>query len=410
MRARSKGIDNVVTETLGYRFSYYNGVRQYYTAVKSPSFYPSYKVTTDELHPNFPKSGGPLDIREVSVTFGDMGPVLIGTFCAHPQNPTWKYTVGDAYFGKLRCMRTPLSVPTSDLTYTESLGPDAWMRFKPVKPVVGLGQAVAELRDIKGLVFQKLRFFKGAIQRFIEASRKAGGWYLAVQFGWRPMVSDLLSLLDSVRRLDRQIAELRDKNGKYQRKSGTLFDTTDYTHTVASGGVVPWSVTNPVTEIYQTVNDRAWFKGVFRYYIPGLDDPRWGNFNATRELWDLSITPELLWQLMPWSWLIDWASNVGSVISNLQSQIADQVVARYAYVMHRRRTRTFLQGKGLITYQDESVYKPPKTRPVSCTQDIVQETKCRAEASPFGFGLDMTSLSSYQLSILGALGMSRIRF
>lgn len=410
MRVRTRGMDRLMTEVMGYRFRYYNGVQQYRYPVPTPNFYPTFKVTVDETHPKYPYQGGPLDIREVDVTFSDAPEGLIGTFCAHPQNPTWKYTVGDAYYGRLRSLLTPMRAPTSDLSHTESLGPDAWNRFKPAKPVVGLGQSLAELKDVQGLIFQKLRFFKSTLKRYLEANRKVGGWYLAVQFGWRPMLNDILSLLDSIRRLDSQIADLRRANGKYQRKNGTLFNTTNEQESIVSGGIVPWTTIGPKTRIRMVTRDRAWFKGVFKYYIPGLDDPKWGTFNATRELWDLNITPELVWQMMPWSWLFDWASNVGSVISNFQSQISDQVVARYAYVMHEERTTTELRSTAKVSYNDVSVYVPAKTRSVNCSTLIEQCTKCRAEASPFGFGLSLPDFSAYQLSILGALGLSRMKW
>jgi hypothetical protein len=48
--------------------------------------------------------------------------------------------------------------------------------------------------------------------------------------------------------------------------------------------------------------------------------------------------------------------------------------------------------------------------PISTTGVRTFERKYRVRASPFGFGLTWKDFDPFQLSILGALGVSRLRF
>jgi hypothetical protein len=116
----------------------------------------------------------------------------------------------------------------------------------------------------------------------------------------------------------------------------------------------------------------------------------------------LSPTPDTIWNLAPWSWAIDWFSNTGDVISNVTDFATQGLVMHYGYVMeHSIVERTY--------YQPISGYlidrKPVAAGPLS----LVTETKVRRQANPFGFGVSWEGLSTFQASILAALGISRRR-
>jgi hypothetical protein len=111
------------------------------------------------------------------------------------------------------------------------------------------------------------------------------------------------------------------------------------------------------------------------------------------------VSPATIYKLFPWSWLIDWYATVGDVLSNLEAQLYDNLLAKYAYVMRHRvyssvnESRIWLKNRGVGQEQ-------------FCRWTQLVETKDRAKANPFGFGLTMGDLSYRQMLILGALGMS----
>jgi len=116
------------------------------------------------------------------------------------------------------------------------------------------------------------------------------------------------------------------------------------------------------------------------------------------KLWGLRISPELLWELTPWSWAADWVGNVGEVIHNLSAFSNDKLVLRWGYIMFKYTCRD--------TYLLEGVrLKGMPSGPVS--QTFVTQVKKRNRATPYGFGLDPAAFTTRQWAILGALGISR---
>lgn len=402
-RVRSQGTEKTCQDVLGEMFTYYMGSKYTSSVIKSSPYYPSYKTTVDEIHPRYPFEGGPFDSRSLSASFMDQDCPLGGTFYFHPVLNRW-VTTGTPYTGKYRLQpKWITSPPASQAATCASYGPQAWNKFKPGKPDVGLAQFIAELKDISGLKMQFLQFSQG-LRKFL----KGGGQnYLAVQFGWRPFINDLKDWWSSIRQIDKRIAALRKLNGQWHRRGGTLFeDSSTSTSSGTDNIITPGNyLTAKGWKVDTESINKCWFKGSFRYFIPGLDDPRWGKLRAISELWDLSITPELVWELLPWSWLVDWFANVGTVISNWQSQISDQVVGRYAYVMYSTNQRVTWRADAINRYT--CTYNRVQYNPVHCEALFRVTTKSRAEASPFGFGLTTGGLNAFQLSILAALGLSK---
>lgn len=409
-RMRQQGANNRIDkDKLGDIFQYYLGSESYTNPVYATPYYASCKVTFDEVHPRYPHEGGPLDIMSHSVTFTDCPATPhAGNFYFDSVNNRWT-TIGYAYRGNFRVNEVLTGqLPPSASAVADGYGARAWDRLNPYKSDVGLSQALAELRDIKQLALSKLQASYFAIRRIRNAIRKIGNDYLAVQFGWKPMVQDLLSLLDSIKKMDSKLAKMRDQNGKWQRTGGTLFE--DSNTALTTGNTIKykpgnWSNSGTWTKSVD-VYERAWTKGVMRYYVPALDDPRWGKFHATRDLWDVNITPKLVYQLTPWTWMLDWFSNAGHVISNLQSQVSDQVAAKYAYVMYTKVQTTHFTALGSHWYNDVKGGSQ-KWVPIRCSAIDVMENKCRSVADPLGFNFDWSGLTSFQSSILAALGMSR---
>jgi hypothetical protein len=115
------------------------------------------------------------------------------------------------------------------------------------------------------------------------------------------------------------------------------------------------------------------------------------------KLFGISLTPEVLWNLAPWSWAVDWFSNTGDVISNLSDWASDGLVLQYGYMMeHTVSSYTY-------SMSPTGIYRGVPAPPVS----FVTETKIRRRASPFGFGINLSALSARQNAILVALGLSR---
>jgi len=242
-----------------------------------------------------------------------------------------------------------------------------------------------------------------------SASQKVGGEYLSVEFGWKPMLNDIQSLSAAVTKSHKILDDYRRGSGKQIRRQYS-FPTETSQNVVIKDNIYPyiptsttWFYVNPgrLTRT-ETIQKDCWFKGAFTYYLDPGEDRMGKLLRASQEakkLYGVRITPDVLWNLAPWSWAADWVSNAGDVISNVSAFASDGLVMRYGYLMeHTIATREY-RLEGYRLYGDSA----PRTDVAT----FVTETKRRIPATPFGFGLELGALSGRQQAIIAALGLSR---
>jgi len=109
------------------------------------------------------------------------------------------------------------------------------------------------------------------------------------------------------------------------------------------------------------------------------------------------LTPALLWELTPFSWLIDWFANIGTLISVNQALQENNLVLRYGYLMQKNTALVTIAHPGYPFYTGH-------TGPLSAT--LTYEWKQRVRATPYGFGINTATLSASQWAILAALGLT----
>lgn len=145
-----------------------------------------------------------------------------------------------------------------------------------------------------------------------------------------------------------------------------------------------------------------------RYYTPDIGSSMWTK-RAKAALFGALPTPSLLWEVLPWSWLIDWYTNIGDVIDNASTNAVDNLVQLYSYIMSSRKVTRNL----VVTCQWQAgvanyCYFSAGSGIASFTS--VDETKARAGGlSPYGLDSSLPDLSNYQLAVLTALGLSKQR-
>lgn len=296
-------------------------------------------------------------------------------------------------------------------TSTSSFGAEAWNRFRPTRSGAELGIFLGEIREVPRMLMTTAKSFNdiwrsmGGSRTGFGPRRVADNW-LNTQFGWMPFISDLKSFYNTTSNISRRLDFLRRNNGQWVRRRGTVL--TD-NHLEASGkadsppmpGVS--TVFRPPApygdQSWQVrIERRVWFEGAFRFWIPGKPGSAPWTARALAQIYGLHPSPSLVWELTPWSWLIDWCANVGDVINNVSSMMFDNLCARYAYVMQRYLRKAEVSATSRYVAAN-----------ASATWFASTESKHRVAASPFGFGLTSEQFSARQWSILGALGISRLR-
>jgi hypothetical protein len=230
------------------------------------------------------------------------------------------------------------------------------------------------------------------------SARNAGSDYLNVVFGWLPFVSDLRKMARAVIK-SHEILESYHKHGDRRKiRRRYAFPTQSDIAEDTRGNFLP--VPSDVNyfgqgSIITRRQQDMWFSGAYRYYIPTADSTleKFRSFRSdAQKLFGVDVTPEVVWNVSPWSWLVDWQANVGDVLHNISALGRDGLVMQYGYVMchnvHEISVSATFNG----------VYSSRTT-----TTDF----KVRRPANPYGFGVDWEGLTPKQLAILAALGLSR---
>lgn len=377
--------------------------------------YGSVDRCADELHKGPPwKSGGPLrvlhylddllTVKGNSIYYGESSSYYLqyrGGFVCAGVDPTSfhnfdKDEVADAGFEAFEGI--------------SSYGPTAWNRFKPGKPGADMALFVAELRDLPRMLRDTCRFFKD-IYKDVRTRKKtrsvknAAGNYVGTQFGWLPFLADMRKFYHTYETLDKRLKQMAKDNNQWVKRGGVVVEESEEQvlgeyeqpkhYPLLDSGFYE-SSTLGHSKISLHYERKVWFSARFKYYIPDIGSVRWKR-RAKRLLFGASVNPALLWEAMPWSWLIDWATNVGDVLANLDNDLAENLTAKYAYLMGH----TSKVGR-----VDSTMYLNPVSR---LSWDFRLEEKVREEANPFGFGLTWDGLTSRQWSILGALGLDRLK-
>lgn len=303
----------------------------------------------------------------------------------------------------------PLSVESTS-SALDAIGATAIALCKPTNPVSNVLVAAGEMyRD--GL--PSLLGAESWRARTLRA-KQAGGEYLNVQFGWKPLVRDIMQFVDATQNTDKLLAQYERDAGKIVRRRFHFPMSVTDEESLISSSAAPFGpngsalvTTTGRLVRHRTTRKHQWFSGAFTYYLPRGNDYRAKMVRVAleaRKLYGLSLTPEVLWEVAPWSWALDWFSNFGDVLSNVSDFATMGLIMRYGYIMETTTViDTYVNSGWSRRVSGES---PPKEQ---TSLSLTTQVKQRRRATPFGFGVSWEGLSPFQLSILAALGMSQGR-
>lgn len=305
-------------------------------------------------------------------------------------------------------------------------------KARPGRPLANVGQFLVELRDLPSVPFGGV--LKAATRQVplsrvpkvllgqLQDYRNLGSEYLNVVFGWKPFVADVRKMYNLWAKVDKQLAQIVRENGKWVRRKATVSDDRtvtqtswafDYAYYDVYGAPPNWwgGTGRSVVSVVKRTREKVWFAGSFRYYIPDMTSSQWDR-RARAALFGALPTPDVLYEVLPWSWLVDWFSNVGDVVANVSPNAVDNLAMRYSFIMRHVTATTDWSSHSYHPARDTGGdprfrSKWPAVDAVFTTSETL-ETKSRVGGgNPFGLNVQLASLSSGQLAILAALGISR---
>lgn len=309
----------------------------------------------------------------------------------------------------------------------KAVGQQLYSSAAPTSEVFDLANFVGELRE----GFPTMAPF--LLKQKADAFRSVGAGYIQTQFGWIPFLRDMqnagLALKQATEVLQRPSGIMRRSRRRKPTITSTEGTVTSAYISTPNSALPAWSAQQlpiaPVApedangNVYyglasetsgyrgshysgETTKVERWFDGEF-VQLPHIGfDP--DNFlSRLNELVDPRIDPETLWNLAPWSWLVDWHLRIGDSIAANLLAVDDRVHSVYAYAMQTTTHSVF------NSFRVDSVRNATLVGPTEW--GAVQRTtmKQRVRANPYGFtagGAD--ALNESQLAILAALGLTKV--
>lgn len=306
------------------------------------------------------------------------------------------------------------------------LGERAWKSTKPkLEKASGL-VFTSELRDMPRMLKQMSKSFHNIWKALggsasSRANREAAfglmqpktvaDEFLAAEFGWIPFVKDLYRFNDVINQYYDIVLKLQKRNNTWVRRRVPLEGKT--VSTVINSGLANkccpvlmnanYFVAPPSFNVLELDETSISAVGKFRFYRPEFDVKsgdkitQWNQAMQFLTISGFRVTPSNVYAAIPWTWLIDWFTNVGDYLDHLNDVWIDSVVNEYCFVMqHRETIREFHQEL------------PFHSGTVSLNFRRSIDSKQRAQgSSPYGFGLSWDDLDPQQWAILVALGLSR---
>lgn len=248
-------------------------------------------------------------------------------------------------------------------------------RSNPSRPYVDIPVNILELGDIVRTIRRQ----------GLDTLAQLGRQNLRYQFGIAPLVGDLVKIAnfgDQVQRRIRFMERLQSANGLRRTMTMGSWQNMASSSQVMQSNQFFWTDT-----VYQTTIQRIrahvrWLPGTDYRALSTSDRQRL----ALRGALGLTVDYSTLWEVLPWSWLVDWCSNVGQFMATTRNIIPATLSG--VHIM-RETYSEFTTNGGLNS-------------PIR----VVLHTKSRvpsfvAPVAHFPF------LSAGQMSILGSLAVTR---
>ena len=308
----------------------------------------------------------------------------------------------------------------------EVLGTRAIAACSPGNPVANaasfLGELLQDVPRVPGIALWESRL------RALGTVAAGADEFLNYVFGISPTIGDMGDFLKGAHKIDKVVDQFVRDSGRvvrrrfyFDKEKSVTEEVLPYVWSPAGWsrqesnqiGLGGWGASGRALPIRATTRRRVvereqWFSGAFTYHIPSWYDN--GSERDRKRLMAklFGAEPDLntLWQLAPWSWAVDWFSNAGSMVKNLQFLASYGMILRYGYMMETTTvTDTFTASGPYHNVGMPGISQPyPYVTPVT----LRVTTKKRIAASPFGFGVSWDDLSSVQRAIAAALGITRV--
>lgn len=295
----------------------------------------------------------------------------------------------------------------------------------PFRNVTGIGETILEIvsGNVPRITSNLFKLLKdGGLDSLKKAPKAASQDYLNANFGLGPIFQDLLKLLTVGIQLHES---LYGTSFRRSRHSPLFSDswTESNVSTISTGNAFTYNGVGKVpSDGFLVYNGPVGYRdqnlSVEHHYSEDM------RFKARFTLARASIfadqkynqalelvrtyglwTPKLLWDITPWSWILDWFVHFGrGFVNAFDFGVDGGLKSDYACVTSMTITQTVVPGGYHENRSGNFLWKTWSNSLYTTCRTIV-----RQPVSPFGTAVDLAKLDQWQKSILIALGIARVK-
>jgi hypothetical protein len=251
-----------------------------------------------------------------------------------------------------------------------------------IRPVnnVSLLNSIFELKDFASLPRSLKKIKDTALAaRYWLSTRKISSWstkhtlksilqtsadsYLQAEFNVLPLLSDITSVQDAIRRVRNDLKELVARANKPQKRyfQVPLLDYYKSSHESFAANCPSWMVASQLLYSRYVSYPVSQFTATMEY---SYSLPSWTTedslLQALLDELGVNLSPRIIWNALPWSFVIDWLFGVNRWLDNWQTRNIEPVVniRGFCWSTHVRRVITTSFGAGFnnpcVEFQDDA--------------------------------------------------------
>lgn len=243
--------------------------------------------------------------------------------------------------------------------------------------------------------------------------------HLSYSFAWAPLYRDLESLVKTMTDIKSRFDELVRREKKPQQSYwGTTIAGTATGRTLHSfgnrgptGGWVGPFQGKYYWEVYLNAGSGIRYSASVRYRftMPEIVGSAMGKLKATLDLLGVSPNPAILWNAIPFTFVIDWVVNVSRFLNSMRVDNLDfkTEISDFCHSVKYERSIEMVMGGN--TYNWQGGYKLLAKSTVDyCTKTVYER---RVGFPDFSGAIQTSGLNPREFSLLGALvGANSKRF
>jgi hypothetical protein len=260
------------------------------------------------------------------------------------------------------------------------------MAFEAMKPdletSLSLANFLLELRELPQLwtlwYRWRRRFYRhdwGALKKF--TLRELAEMHLTYSFGISPFFADVLKMWEVFQTFEDRINTFLDKAGKintrhWRYKSDEVVLTS-----------VPYS-TDFMTVTKEIRSSTEYhFTMVYSYTVKDDLRSKMGKLKALREMLGLRVTPEVIWNAIPFSFIVDWFLPIGDILKQFDQPLVD---AELNVIQYGGSWKTKSTGKVTILHRgkcsDDSMHS---VQSASASAKLYKRCRCLPNSGAYYF-------------------------